>query len=235
MTKEDLVSTLKVDLKVEKEVLAIKTMKEVPSDIPHYQGQAMPGMCGLVGEILKEGFVCYVAHENFGCPMAFEATGTKDPGPRDEFLKFMIEQNQDYPMHKDADTLVAYYDKADPFFKHPEVTGQGLVVGPLAKVDDPDLVLLFVTPHQADILSRCRAFLGDFTRAFGGMTGCMFNMRYSFVMGDPCFSTSDTAWRMFGGLSEYELTYTFPYQKLMEIADQIKPTAEYVNAFKTAF
>ncbi len=138
-------------------------------------------------------------------------------------------------MHKDADTLVEYYDKADPLFKHPKVTGQGLVVGPLAGVDNPDLVLLFVTPHQADILSRCRAYLGDFTRAFGGMTGCMFNLRYSFVTGDPCFSTSDTAWRMFGGLSEYELTYVFPYAKPMDVAEQIKPTAQYVNGFKAMF
>jgi hypothetical protein len=40
---------------------------------------------------------------------------------------------------------------------------------------------------------------------------------------------------MFVGLDEHELTYTFPYQQLLEIADQIKPTAEYVNGFKSMF
>ena len=60
-------------------------------------------------------------------------------------------------------------------------------------------------------------------------------IRYTFMTGDPSFSTSDTAWRMFTGLDEDELTYTFPYAKLLEIAERIKPTAEYVNGFKSMF
>jgi len=147
----------------------------------------------------------------------------------------MIEQNQAYPMHRDADTLVGYYYKVDDFFRHPQSNGTGIVAGPLQKIKDPDLVLLFVTPHQADILNRCRAYLGDFTRGFGGMGGCIFTIRYSFLTGDPSFSTSDTAWRTFAGLDEHELTYTFPYAKLLEIAERIKPTADYVNGFKNMF
>ncbi|MCK5514009.1 MAG: DUF169 domain-containing protein, partial [Deltaproteobacteria bacterium] len=173
--------------------------------------------------------------ENLGCFEALTGTGTCENMPRDKYMEFMIEQNQSYPMHKNADVLVEYYDKVDDFFKHPKVDGTGIVVGPLLRVDDPDLVLLFVTPHQADILSRARAYLGDFTRGFAGMGGCIFTIRYTFDSGDPSFSTSDTAWRMFAGLDEDELTYTFPYPKLLEIADRIKPTAEYVNGFKSMF
>ena len=88
-----------------------------------------------------------------------------------------------------------------------------------------------MTPHQTDILNRCRAYLGDFSRGFGGSGSCIFNIRYPFVTGDPCFSVSDTAWRVFGGLGRDELTYTFPYAKLIEIADQIKPTADYINSY----
>lgn len=235
MTKDELIHTLKDDLKIKKEIIAIKAMKQPPSDIPSYKGQASPGMCAFVGEILKDGSVWYATKENLGCFEALTGTGTCDNMPRDQYLEFMIEQNQSYPMHKDAKTLIDYYDKVDDFFKHPEVDGTGIVVGPLLKVDDPDLVLLFVTPHQADILTRARAYLGDFTRGFAGMGGCIFTIRYTFHSGDPSFSTSDTAWRMFAGLDEDELTYTFPYPKLMEIADRIKPTAEYVNGFKSMF
>ena len=56
MTKDNLINTLKEDLKVKKEIIAIKVMKKAPSDIPHYKGQASPGMCALVGEIIKDGF-----------------------------------------------------------------------------------------------------------------------------------------------------------------------------------
>jgi uncharacterized protein (DUF169 family) len=147
----------------------------------------------------------------------------------------MAGQNEDYPMHKDKETLVRYYDRVDQFFKHPQVDGTGLVVGTLAGIDGPDVVMLFLTPHQADILNRIRAYFGDYTKGFGGMGGCIFTIRYAFVADDPCFSTSDTAWRMFAGLAETELTYSFPYKKLLDIASRIKPTVEYVEGFRSMF
>jgi uncharacterized protein (DUF169 family) len=235
MTREELIRTVKEDLKVKKEIIAVKAMKKAPSDIPPYRGQATPGMCALVGEILKDGSAWYATKENLGCFEALTGTGTCENMPRDDYLAFMIEQNQSYPMHQDAETLKAYYSRVDDFFRHPKVTGTGIAVGPLTAIADPDLVLLFVTPHQADILNRCRAYQGDFTRGFGGMGGCIFTIRYSFLTGDPSFSTSDTAWRMFAGLDEYELTYTFPYGKLLAIADRINPTADYVNSFRNMF
>lgn len=232
MTREEIVRTLREDLKVKKDGVALKAETQPPSHIPPYEGQALPGMCTVVGEILKKGFVCYVTKENLGCFEALVSTGTCENLQREEYLNVIIEQNALYPMHKDAATVVSYYDQVDNFFKHPLVAGSGLIVGPLAKLDEPDLILLFLTPHQADILTRCFAFLGDFTCGFGGLGGCIFNLRYAFVTGAPCFSTSDTAWRVFAGLDENELTYTLPFIKLQQIAAHIKPTAEYVHSFK---
>lgn len=235
MTRDELIRTIKEDLRVKKEIVALKAVQQAPADIPQYEGQAVPGMCALLGEILQEGKAWYVTKDNLGCFMSLMATGTCKILPRDEFLEFMISQNEAYRLHKDADTVVKYYDKVDSFFEYPERGGTGMVVGPLAKIDNPDLVFLIVTPHQTDILNRCRAYLGDYTRGFGGSGSCIFNIRYSFVTGDPCFSVSDTAWRVFGGLGPDELTYVFPYSKLLEIADQIKPTAEYINSYGHAF
>lgn len=231
MTKNELIITLKDDLEIQKEIVALKAVKEPPPDIPPYEGQAIPGMCSLLGEIIQGGKVWYVTKKNVGCFMSLSGTGTCKSLPRDKYLNFMIGQNEMYRMHKDDATVRSYHTKIEGFFKSPEHTGTGIVVGPLSKVDDPDLVFLIVTPHQTDILNRCRAYLGDFSRGFGGSGSCIFNIRYPYVTGDPCFSVSDTAWRVFGGLGRDELTYTFPYAKLMEIADQIKPTAEYINSY----
>ena len=233
MTREELIHTLKDDLKVRKEIIGVKVMKEAPRNIPQYEGQAIPGMCALLGEILKEGFVRYITKENLGCFESLTGTGTCENLPRDKYLEFMIEQNSVYPLQKDTATLVDYYNKIDKFFKHPKVEGKGIVVGPLFRVDDPDLVFLFVTPHQTDILNRCVAYYGDFTRGFGGSGSCIFNIRYPFKSGNPSFSASDTAWRVFAGLGEDELTYTFPYKRLLAIAERIKPMAEYINNFKS--
>lgn len=230
MTKEELIQTLREDLEIQKEIIALKTVPVPPTDIPQYDGQAVPGMCALLGELLREKQVWYVTRENLGCFMSLLGTGTCERMSQERFIEFMQQQNEAYRIHKDADTVAAYYAKVDSFFKYPEKNGVGIIVGPLAKIDDPDLVFLIVTPHQTDILNRCRSYLGDYSRGFGGSGSCIFNIRYSFVTGDPCFSASDTAWRIFGGLGKDELTYTFPYYKLLEIADQIKPTAEYINS-----
>ena len=230
MTKDELVRTLKEDLGVKKEIIGLKVMQRAPRNYPRYDGQAIPGMCALIGEVIQERRAWYITKKNVGCFMSLTATGSCKNLPRDKYLKFMIHQNEEYRLHKDADTVVSYYDKVDSFFKYPPLKGSGFVVGPLAMIDKPNLVFLIVTPHQTDILNRCRAYLGDFSRGFGGSGSCIFNIRYSFVNEDPCFSVSDTAWRIFGGLGRDELTYTFPYSKLMEIANQIKPTSEYINS-----
>ena len=65
MTKDELLRTLKEDLRVKKEILAVKAVKEAPKDIPHYEGQTTPGMCSLVGEILRDGTAWCVTKENF--------------------------------------------------------------------------------------------------------------------------------------------------------------------------
>ena len=234
MTKDELIRSLKEDLGIKKEIIALKVVNEPSADIPQYEGQAIPGMCALLGELLREKQAWYITRENLGCFMSLLGTGTCEQMPRDQFIEFMQGQNEAYRIHKDADTVASYYAKVDSFFKYPEKTGNGIVIGPLAKIEDPDLVFLIVTQHQTDIVNRCRSYLGDYSRGFGGSGSCIFNIRYSFVTGDPCFSVSDTAWRVFGALGKDELTYTFPYAKLQEIADQIKPTAEYVNNLYTS-
>jgi len=40
---------------------------------------------------------------------------------------------------------------------------------------------------------------------------------------------------MFVGLNENELTVTYPYERLIEIAPHIKSISEYVNSFTSMF
>jgi len=51
------------------------------------------------------------------------------------------------------------------------------------------------------------------------------------MTGDPCYSVSNKAWRIFGRLGQDKLPYTFPYPKLLEIAEQIKHTTDYINNY----
>ena len=52
MDKQGVEQALKEDLGVKKELVALKPLNEIPSNIPHYEGVATPGLCAQVGEVL---------------------------------------------------------------------------------------------------------------------------------------------------------------------------------------
>ncbi len=130
MTKDELIRSLKEDLGIKKEIIALKAVNEPSADIPQYEGQAIPGMCALLGELLREKQAWYITRENLGCFMSLLGTGTCEQMPQDQFIEFMQQQNEAYRIHKDADTVASYYAKVDSFFKYPEKTGNRISYWP---------------------------------------------------------------------------------------------------------
>ena len=63
MDKEAIEKTLKEDLGVKKELIALKPLKEIPKDIPQYEGVATPGLCSQIGEVIKEKQVFYTTRK----------------------------------------------------------------------------------------------------------------------------------------------------------------------------
>jgi uncharacterized protein (DUF169 family) len=234
MDKQAIEQLLKEDLGVKKELIALKPLKEIPPNIPQYEGVATPGLCAQVGEVLKSGATFYTTRENHQCYEGLIATGVCEVS-REEYRKAVEGFIDDFPYHKDVATAMSFYETCIGTIKPPKVENACLVVGPLSKVDDPDLVLIFCNPKQADILIRIQAYLGDLFKGYGGSGGCIFTVRQAFKTREPSFSTSDLSWRMFVGLNENELTVTYPYEKLLEVAPHIKSTADYVNSFSSMF
>ena len=234
MDKQAIEQALKEDLGVVKDLIALKPLKEIPSNISQYEGVATPGLCSQVGEVLKNGTTFYTTRENHQCYEGLIATGVCEVS-RKEYREAVEGFIDDFPYHKDVDTAMSFYETCINEIQPPVVENACLVVGPLSKVEDPDLVLIFCNPKQADILIRIQAYLGDLFKGYGGSGGCIFTVRQAFKTREPSFSTSDLSWRMFVGLNENELTVTYPYEKLVEIAPHIKSTADYVNSFSSMF
>jgi len=234
MDKQAIEQALRKDLGVVKELVALKPLENIPSTIPPYDGVAAPGLCAQVGEVVRDGTVFYTTRENHQCYEGFNATGVCEVS-REEYRKAVESFIEDFPYHKDVDTAMSFYETCIETIKPPKVENACLVVGPLSKVDDPDLVLIFCNPKQADILIRIQAYLGDLFKGYGGSGGCIFTIRQAFETREPSFSTSDLSWRMFVGLNENELTVTYPYEQLLEVAPHIKSTADYVNNFSSMF
>ncbi len=232
MGKQEIEKSLKEDLGIKKELVALKPLKNIPSDIPHYEGIAYPGLCAQVGEVLKNGTTFYTTRDNHQCYEGLIATGVCEVS-REEYREAVESFIDEFPYHKDVETAMSFYETCINEIGLPPVENSCLVVGPLSQVDDPELVLIFCTPKQADILIRIQAYLGDLFKGYGGSGGCIFTVRQAFKTREPSFSTSDLSWRMFVGLNENELTVTYPYEKLVEIAPHIKSTADYVNSFSS--
>jgi uncharacterized protein (DUF169 family) len=228
MEKKEIERILKEVLGLQKEIIALKPLKEIPADIPGYQGMAYPGLCAQIGEILKDKKVFYLTRENNTCFEGLIATGVCEIS-RDEYREAVEQFIDTCPYHKDMDTAMAFYEDGINTIQLPPVENKCLVAGPLSAVDEPDIVLMFCTPKQADILVRAQAYIGNMTKGFGGLGGCIYNIRYSFVTRKQSFSTSDFPWRTFVGLRDDEMTVTFPYERLVEIARHIPPIVEYVN------
>jgi len=232
MTKQEIEKALKEDMGIQKDIVALKALKEIPGDIPRYEGVAIPGLCAQIGQVLQDGSMFYTTRENHQCYEGLIATGVCELSRKDfrEAVESFIEE---MPLHRDIDTAMDFYEKCINTIKVPEKKNACLVVGPLSKVEEPDLVLIFCTPKQADIFMRIHAYVGELVSGYGGSGGCIFNIRQAFYTGQPSFSTSDLSWRLFIGLTENELTVTYPYEKLSAIAPHITSTAQYVNNFAT--
>jgi len=234
MTNFEVERILKNTLGVKKEIVALKPLAEFPDNITRYQGTAAPGLCTQINEVMDAGDVFYVTRENHTCFEGLIATGVCEVD-RQEYREAVESFIDACPYHRDVDTAMNFYEKCIETIPLPEVTHKCLLVGPLAKISDPDLVLIFCNPKQADILNRCQAYQGNLVTGYGGNGGCIFNIRYSYVTRQPSFSTSDFPWRTFVGLGDDELTVTYPYEKLVASVPMITPIVEYVESLKAMF
>ena len=227
MNNSQIIETLKSVLHLKKEPVALKAWKEEPSSIEKYQGNAFPGLCTQIGEVLEGKKTFYTTLEHCFCTGGVVATGVAAPVPeeqRDEMIQVHASISKTY---KDFATAVGYENEMAK--RIPRVAGSNaaLQVGLLRDIQQPDLVLIFCTPGAADILNRAYCYVtGEPVQGFGGNGGCPFIIQYPFVTKKPSFSYSDVAWRKYIGLADEELSMGFPYACLVEFIDELPAVAD---------
>ena len=70
--------------------MALKAWKEEPSSVEIYQGNAFPGLCTQIGEVLEGKKTFYTTREHCFCTGGVVATGVAEPVPeeqRDEMIQ----------------------------------------------------------------------------------------------------------------------------------------------------
>ena len=232
MTNEQIQETIRNILGNKKELVAIKVWKEEPQTIRKYEGKAFPGMCAQIGEVLKTGETFHTNLDNQYCTGGVVATGVAPAYSAKESIKIVkmhLEMTKDY---QNLDTAIHYRDEAESLIPPVEEKNAAVQLGLFKKIKDPDLVLIFCTPGAADILNRAYSYIvGEPIQGFGGNGGCPFAIQYPYVTKKPSFTYSDIAWRKFVGLTEEELTVSFPYQDLLRFIESLPSVAEHYRKY----
>lgn len=228
MTNEKTIEILKNILEISKEPVAVKAWKQVPTDVPEYQGNAFPGLCTQIREVLETGKTFHTNRNHCFCTGGVVATGVAAPPISEEDRKEMLEAHlQVSKGYKDLDTAL-HYEKAIETLSPPVQEKNAVVqVGLFRDIKSPDVVLIFCTPWAADILSRAYCYsTGKPIAGFAGNGGCPFLIQIPFVTGKPSFSYSDVAWRKYIGLAKEELTVSMPYKCLQMLIENLPAVAE---------
>jgi uncharacterized protein (DUF169 family) len=221
-----IIETLKNVLHIKKEPVALKVWNEEPVSVEIYQGNAFPGLCTQIGEVLDGKRTFYTTREHCFCTGGVVATGVAEPVPeeqRDEMIQVHAAISKTY---KDFATAVGYENEMARRIPRVDCSYAALQVGLLSEIQQPDLVLIFCTPGAADILNRAYCYVtGEPVQGFGGNGGCPFIIQYPFVTKKPSFSYSDVAWRKYVGLADAELSMGFPYPCLAQCVEELPEVA----------
>ena len=232
MTNRQMQETIMETLDLKKELVGIKVWEKEPQDIPKYEEKAFPGMCTQIGEVLQTGKTFYTVKEQHYCTGGVVATGVLPAYSREQsrkVVKMHLKMTNDY---QDLETAMQYWDdmqKRVPPIKKKNAAAQ---LGLFKEMDAVDLVLIFCSPGAADILNRSFSYVtGESVQGFGGNNGCQFSIQYPYVTGKPSSSYSDVSWRKYVGLSDEELTLSFPYKRLQECVQRLPEVAESYRNF----
>ncbi len=106
-------------------------------------------------------------------------------------------------------------------------SNEAVQLGLFKDIADPDLVLIFCNPGTADILNRAYTYVsGEPVSGFGGNGACPFAIQYPYVTKKPSFTYSDVSWRKYVGMTDDELTMSFPFQSLVQFIEYLPAVAE---------
>ncbi|MCX8043048.1 MAG: DUF169 domain-containing protein [Desulfobacterota bacterium] len=211
---------------LKREPIALKVWKETPTNIPCYQGNAFPGMCTQIAEVLTSGTTFYTTGDHCFCTGGVVATGVVPPitkEDREEIIKVHFSISKGY---KDIATAFCYEENMEKLIPRVTITNAAVQIGRLHDITDPDVVLIFCTPAAADILSRAYCYdMGEPIQGFAGNGACPFLIQYPFVIGKPSFSCSDVSWRKYIGLTPDEMTFSFPFHLLTLVCNVLPDVA----------
>ena len=215
---------LKEDLKISKEVIALRQCKEVPSDFQAYGDKN--NICYMMGEVLEEGKTFYTVLDDHVCLLGCAATGL-DPalsimteGHRQESERYHVNTVNIFPTEAIQEKAEREARSLFPGFRE---VFKAILMGPLGRVPHPDVLVILATAEQVHRLTRAYCYAtGSVIRGFAGMGACRMLLPRAFIDNEPVFTVSDRAWRRALKLSPDELTLVTPPVHLITMLQNLE-------------
>lgn len=223
MDSSKISSLLEEKVGIKRGVVALKRMKEAPAALKEYEG--LSPVCFMMQEALEEHKIFYTTVKNRMC-LGCVATGM-DPVPgelNDEQLKknvsFAVEAVNTFQSidlaakaEREAARLFAQYDELYP----------ATVIGPVELVAEPEVLIIFCTPEQANLLTRAYCYVtGTFLKGYAGIGACRMILPDVFINKEPTFTFSDRTWRIALKQTPDLLTLVTPPDKLMIMLENLE-------------
>jgi uncharacterized protein (DUF169 family) len=215
---------LKDELGIEKEIVALKQMKEEPPQLEAYRDKN--NICYMMGEVLEEGKTFYTVLEDHVCLLGCAATGL-DPAlqkisdeQRRESDQFHVGAVNIFP----SETIQAKAEKeAGQLFPEFKEVYKAIIMGPIESVPEPDAVIILGTAEQIHLLTRAYCYAtGSFVKGYAGMGACRMLLPHAFLNKEPTYTVSDRSWRKALNLSPNELTLVTPPDKLIIMLENLE-------------
>ncbi len=215
---------LKDELRIEREIVALKQVKEEPSQLKAYRDKN--NICYMMGEVLEEGKTFYTTLEDHVCLLGCAATGL-DPtlqkmstDQRQESDQFHVGDINIFP----SETIQAKAEKeAGQLFPRFEEIFRAIIMGPIESIPEADAVIVLGTAEQIHLLTRAYCYAtGSFVKGYAGMGACRILLPYAFLNKEPTYTVSDRSWRKALNLSPHELTLVAPPGKLVIMLENLE-------------
>ena len=211
-------------LKIRKEVIALKQVKEEPSGLNAYRDKN--NICYMMGEVLEEGKIFYTVLDDHVCLLGCAATGL-DPSlaamnnnDRLESESYHVNTINIYPSEAVQQRAEEQAQAIFPQFKD---VFKAIIMGPLGRVSEPDVFIILANADQIHRLTRAYCYAtGGFIKGYAGMGACRMLLPRAFIHKEPAFTVSDRAWRRALKLLPDELTLVTPPDKLMVMLENLE-------------
>ena len=202
-------ATLKEKLSLKRDIVAMKFADKAPDGVRVEEGPTF--WCAICGDIFEGS-----GDPVFFSGMASSCGGSKNVGiGSSKVTKDVFEMVINAQVVGEGNLYVSKDLLAKNralFPRYPKVYG-GMVLGSLARMNRPDIILFPVNGHQLSMISTAYSFeTAELITGYAGKSTCLMSITFPFIENKPVFTPGDHGGRSFMRLKDEEIIVCLPYR-----------------------